>query len=284
MILNNKLNTNKWYSVIISLLMIWFLLVLTVWIFDLVLKEMYDNRGMWNYLKAFAWAESAQELALLKIKEKWYWIYDKIDESINERSVILSDNPQNKDNFNRSREVFISYDLDTETVLNDWSSWYDWLLKPLWYDIIPLFYEDKNDIYHILSIREFIVDSSFLWDSNDLIWNIVSENSWISWVSSVSWLWAKKIINTNNELEYDTQDINDYLSSTSSEKSYLILFNSDSTDGHDLLYKITSDHFFSKPKTQIISSWQIWKYKQNLVTDLDNTEYLNILKYSIYSK
>jgi len=44
-----------------------------------------------------------------------------------------------------------------------------------------------------------------------------------------------------------------------------------------------ADEFLTKPKTNIISSWEIGSYKQNLETKMNNTEFLNILKYSIYS-
>ena len=68
-------NNKQWYSVIIAMLLIGFLLVLTVTVLNLVLKELRDNRAMWDSMKAFAWAETGKELALLKIKEEWYGIY-----------------------------------------------------------------------------------------------------------------------------------------------------------------------------------------------------------------
>ena len=260
---------NKWYSIIISLLMIGFLLVLTAWIFDLVLREMYDNRGMWSYIKAFAWAESWQELALLKINEKWYGIYDMIDHDVNNRSKVLSDD---QEDFNRSRDVFISYDL--ETITSD----YPWVLDPLWYDIIPLFYETSTWTFKISEINNFEIN---LWNPDDLAWNIVSEESWISWVS-YNTIWFQKTINNSNNLWFSSSaTMNSFLSTTSSEKNYLVLFNSNKY--LELHYRIRSDNTFSKPKTEIISSGQIWNYKQNLRTKLNNTEYLNIIKYSIYS-
>jgi hypothetical protein len=59
----------KAYSVIIAMLLIGFLLVLTVTVLNLVLKELNDNKAMGNSLKAFAAAETGKELALLKIKD-----------------------------------------------------------------------------------------------------------------------------------------------------------------------------------------------------------------------
>ena len=34
----------------------------------------------------------------------------------------------------------------------------------------------------------------------------------------------------------------------------------------------------------IISSVQVGKFRQNITTDIDNTEFLKMLKYSLYSK
>ena len=79
--------------------------MLTTWVFNLVLKEHNDSRGLWDSIKAFAGAESAQELALLKIKEKWYWIDHKIDHAVSQDSVILSKNPSNISDFNKNKDV-----------------------------------------------------------------------------------------------------------------------------------------------------------------------------------
>ena len=285
-----KYSKNSWYSVIISLLMIWFLLVLTSWVFDLILREMYDNRGLWSYIRAYAWAESWQELALLKIKEKWYGIYDFIEHDVNNRSVVLSKNPLNKDDFNRAEDVFISYDLNSTSITDNNESKYDWELWPLEYDIIPLFYEDNAWVIHKIDENRsgdgisFTLDA-WAWDENDLVWNIVSESSWISWIGSSDTLWNIKKINGSN-LDYDSGNINEFLSSLPIDvyKNYLVLFNSNNSE--DISYTLESMNpleFFTQPKIKIVSSGQIWKYKQNINTDLNNTQYLNILKYSIYS-
>ena len=57
------------YSVIAAILMIGFLLVLTTSTLNLVLQEMQDGKGRQDYMKAYAGAEGAMELALLKIKD-----------------------------------------------------------------------------------------------------------------------------------------------------------------------------------------------------------------------
>jgi len=168
-----KLYINKkWYSVILSILLIGFLMVLSIWILRLILNEMNSNRAMWEYLKAYAWAESAQELALLDIKNKGYWYDSKIDLDVNNKSVLLSDNFLNSSLYHPKKDVLISYS-------NNWkANNYDWSLEPLWYNIIPLFYIDDtweqkvNDL--TLSIST--------WNPNDLSWNVIWKLNWISWI------------------------------------------------------------------------------------------------------
>ena len=54
------------------------------------------------------------------------------------------------------------------------------------------------------------------------------------------------------------------------------------TQATDLI--TSSTEFFSKPVWNITSSVTVWKYRQNISTSIDNTEFLNMLKYSIFSK
>jgi len=225
---------------------------------------------MWDYIKSYAWAESAQELALLQIKKHWYAYYDKIENNVNNRSVILSNNNLDSWLYNPNTDVLISYDI--------WSKVkdYEWTLDPLEYDIIPLFYIDDNWEHKILRLDLSI---SF-WTESNLAWNIIWKENWLSWVW-IDTLWIKKIL-TSDWFKYEKQEINSFLSN--SDTNYLVLLNSWNT--WIIKYKLTSLNdweLFSRPKTSIISSAQIWNYKQNLSTDLDNTEFLNILKYSIYS-
>lgn len=64
------------YSIILSLVMIGFLLVLTTGTLNLVLQEMQDGKGKQDYLKASAAAEGAMELALSHIKNTGYGYYN----------------------------------------------------------------------------------------------------------------------------------------------------------------------------------------------------------------
>ncbi len=261
----------KGYSVIISLLMVWFLLVLSTGIFNLVLKEMKDNRGMWDYIKAYAWAESAKELALLKIKKNGYWYYDKIDHNINDYSIVLAKNPINKSSFNKSRDVFISYDIWTK--VNEYSD----NLNSLDYHIIPLFYLDDSWEYKARNISVAIKSGI----SSDLAWNIIWKDSWISWVWTNITSWVEKKL-VWGVFKHNTININTFLND--SESNYLVLVNT--ANSWNISYTLKSNNsweFFTKPKASIISSAEVWKYRQNIITELDNTKFLNMLKYSIYS-
>lgn len=264
-------NNNSWYSVIIILLIIWLLLFLWIWIFNLVLNDLKDNKAMWDYYKAYAWAESASELALLQIKKNWYAYYDRIDHNLNNRSILLANNPQDINQFKASSDIYISYDIASK--VNE----YEGDLDPLWYDIIPLFYID--DIWEKKATE--IDFSILLWDDADLAWNVIWKNDWISWIWT-NLNWVKKSYSTD-WLKYMEQNLNDFIAN--SETNYMVLLNS--WNSWSIKYKIKtkkSQEYISKPKTSILSSAQIWNYKQNLNVDLNNTEYLNMLKYSIYSE
>jgi len=273
--INKKAYSNtRWYSVIISLLMIGFLLVLTSWVFNLVLKEMYDNRGMWKYIQTYAWAESGQELALLQIKDNGYGYYDFIEHTPNDRSIVLSKTPTELSSFQKSNDIFISYDIGSK--VND----YNGSLEPLEYDIIPLFYIDEHGEQKVN-----MIDFSITFGSGDnLSWNIISRISWISGKNS-NLVGYKKTLGTNGtvrEFWFTTESINTFL--LNNDTNYLVLFNSGDFGRIDYhIDTLDRTEFFSKPETEIISSAQVWNYKQNLRTTLNNTEYLNILRYSIYS-
>lgn len=267
-LLNNT--NNSGYSVVISLLIIWFLLVLTTGIFNLILNEMKDNRAMGDYIKAYAWAESARELALLKINENGYGYYDKINHNLNNRSIIMSSNPLNQATFKSSNDVLISFDI--------WSKVreYEWELDSLEHDIIPLFY--VNDLWEYKTTN--IDFSIILWTESDLAWNIIWKNVWLSWKWSNT-NGVKKIL-TSDWFSYGEQDMNSFI--RNSDTNYLHLVNT--WNSGIIKYRLIANNtweYFTKPETTIISSAEVWNYKQNISTDLDNTEFLNVLKYSIFS-
>jgi len=268
-----KKNTQnkKAFSVIMSLMIIWFLLVVTTWVYKLVLFELTDNRWVANYLKAYAAAEWVWELALLEIKEKWYAYDDKIDNSINNKSIILAKNSLNIWEFNKVKDAYVSFDFNY--IVDN----FNWAIDVAWYDILPLFYID--DLWEKKSKNLTLSVSSG--NASSLAWNIVWETSWISWVwnfsSSTIWKWR------NWAWIYFEQSVWSFLNN--SDSNYLILFNTDSLDPID--YNLKSENtgeFFTKPRTDIITSAVIGKYRQNLKIHLDNTQYLWLLKYSIYWK
>lgn len=162
---------NKWYSIIIIIIIIGFLLALTWAIYKLVLVELNDNRWRYSYLKANYASKWAWELAMLMIKEKWYW-YDQeiIFDKNNPISNIL--------NFeNNKNNPLISYNINSKISNYTWSIW------SLWYDIIPLFYIDDSWSWQILDLELSVND----WNEDKLSWNLISKNSWLSWIWNFSW-------------------------------------------------------------------------------------------------
>lgn len=257
------------YSVLISLFIVGFLLVLTAGVFHLVLKELYDSRARWQYLSAISGAEGAMELALFQIKEYGYGYIDTIESGINSRSIMLSGSPFDISQFRWAKDLLISYQINTKT------NHYLGTLWPLKYEIIPLFYEDS--IINNTQSLDLVITSP----NTSLAWNIVSTDAGLSgtgWFTTTS----KGVLKTqaSNTLSYAEQEIGQFLQHES--QNYLIVFNSHPTD--ILSYDVSSTSYFSYPKGEIISSWQIGSVKQNLKTQIDNTAYLDFLKYSIFSK
>jgi hypothetical protein len=240
---------------------------------NLVLREMNDNRGEAKYLQSYSAAEWAMELALLQIKNKWYWIYDKIelDESSLDSKLLRND----KDN---KKEVLLWYDLNSKTKS------YIWNLKSFEQAVIPLFYINDDIEEKIknmkLKIKDFWVND----DNTKMAWNIVSEYwDWIGWNSEIDaytkWNWRDKvwwfIWNININWSWNDDFLNKY------NKNYLIIINLDPNS--NLKYNLTSSDSFTKPISKIVSKARIGNYRQNLETTLDNTKFLSILKYSVYS-
>jgi len=251
-----KKNGNKRASaILIAILMIGFLLVLVVWMFNLMLRDMKDNRWAWNYLKSYAWAEWAMELWLLKIKEKWYWVDENLGET---NSWILSFHPW------KNNEPKIKY------TMNIWTDDYTWKIWTWKTVIIPLF---SNTTY--LKEPQFNIN---IWSEWDIIWNIVWKWEWMSWTWSFNY--SNLIYYKMNDWSYNTEDIKTFL--WTNTWSYLMLFNKSTSD--EIEYKLKSESNFSKPVWTIISSVTVGKFRQNITTDIDNTEFLNMLKYSLFSK
>jgi len=258
---------NSWYSVILALLMVWFMMILVVWVFRLVLVESKDTFAMENYLKAFAWAESSIELALLKAKQNDYSINFEVSQDQN--SWITKVLAEDRSNFFPTRDVKISYEL------NSASNSVEGDLDPWSFKIIPLFW---NWIF----VKNLTVSNI----NDEVVWNILSEEGWISWTGDFdnSNDWNYRTISWN-EVSFTNKNIWDFLNDNSdTNKMYLILNNTwdFSVDN----YKVLSWdwEYLTNVITTIIWSWEIWDYKQNLRVKLNSWEYLNLLKYSLFSK
>lgn len=261
-------NNKSWYSVILAILMVWFMLVLTSWVFWLILLENKDTKAMEYYLKSFAWAEGSLELAMLKAK-KYNYSYSEVLKKWDPSSKILFRWWDELYNFNK--DVFISYDLNStssEIVEKTLSSWD--------FDIVPLFYYDKNWSY------KKVKNITISWLNTDVVWNIVWSESWISWVwnFSSSTLWNLKTISSWN-VSFEKTEIWDFLNF--SEKNYLIIHNVSSSEIKYTLKSLNSWEYLTKESTFIVWTWEVWWYKQNLRISIDNSKYLNLLKYSIFS-
>lgn len=252
-------NNNSGFSILIAIFMVGFLLILVIWVFNLMLRDMKDNKWSENYIKAYAWAEWAMELWLLKIKEEWYWVDDDLGET---NSWILSFHTW------KNNEPKISYEMDMEVNNYNWTIWTGSTV------IIPLF---SNSNY----IKKPEFNISTIWFEWDIIWNIIWVWEWMSWTWNFNYSWPK-IKYKKKGWWYEELKIDTFL--TNNTWSYLMLFNKSVSQKIEYNLKDGDWKFFSKPVWGITSSVQVGKFKQNITTNIDNTEYLRMLKYSLYSK
>lgn len=249
----------KAYSIIIVILIIGFLMVLTIGILKLVMAEMRDNNALWDYSKAYIWAESAQELALLEIKEKSYWYNEALETGF--KTTVLWDT---------KKDPKINYTNDGKVKS------YSWTVEPLWYNIIPLFYIDINED------EKKITDYNLTFTSNKqyISWNILSKNWWISntWENTASGK-QRATDNSGNLTFAAAVGVSSFLNSNN--QNYLIIFNSSETE--KVTYTIRSDSYFTKPELHIISTSNISQIRQNIKTTINYADIVNRSKYSIYS-
>lgn len=266
-----KTSNNSWYSVILAILMVWFMLILTVGVFSLILGESKDTKAFENYFKAISWAEWSLELAMLKAKQYNYSYSDIITNDINDLSVILSSDFLDKSKFNSVKDVLISYELNATS-----QDIIDKKIQKYTFDIIPLFFYDINWVY------KKVKNISLFWVNNNVVWNIVWENSWISWVWDFTNISSGnyKIIYSWN-IVFSQKSIGDFLND--SEKNYLIIHNLSSNDINYTLSSLNPWEFLTNEVNYIIWTGEIWWYKQNLRVKINTSQYLNLLKYSIFS-
>lgn len=253
-----KTEKNKqWFSIIVAVFMIGFLLVLTTGVFNLVLREMKDNRWAENYLKAYAGAEWAMELGLLNIKENWYatdkdlWKGEDAAKSLTFSWV-----------YKQQSDPLITYKTEIEIQSLTGVTMTGWETV-----LIPLF---SNNLW--------VKKPSFT-ANTDIIWNIIWRGEWMSW--SWNFDYSTTQVYKKNDWTYSSlESIESFLNTNTG--SYLMLFNKWTPTTYDL--RVWASELFSKPVWNITSSVTVGKYKQNISTSIDNTEFLNMLKYSVFSK
>lgn len=257
-----KLRNKNWgFAILIAIFMVGFLLVLVIWVFNLILRDMKDNRWSENYIKAYAGAEWAMELWLLEIKNEGYAI-DKDLEKTSLWAEILSF----ETNFEENTDPKISYDMNIAT------DYYSWSIDKWETMIVPLF-------LNLSGVKKPTFNNL---DNSNIIWNIIWVWEWMSWTWNFDYNTTKKYRQNSisGEINYSTESINDFLQRN--EINYLVIFNKWNSSNYEL--KVPSWELFSKPKWSITSSVQVWQFKQNITTNIDNTEFLKMLKYSLYSK
>jgi hypothetical protein len=257
-------NNNKWYSTLLALLLVGFMLVLTTWVLGLVLSEYNDTKWMEKYLKAYASAESWVEMAMLDIKE---WKLTNVVDVNNAKSKIVDTEGWNKANF-------INYSFNW--LARDTS---DVELEPGEYDFIPL--TDGSN-----KTKNFFLTTT--WWGQSIHWNLIWSKWGISWTWNLNMLstWTYKYLNWN-EFEYiSDKKVWDFISENSD--IFLRLYNPNSSKiKYNFKIAAGQSDKFIKNEFEIESSWIVklwWKtFKQNLDVDFENSKYTNLLKYSIYN-
>ncbi len=249
-------HNNGGYSIIAAIMLVGFLLVLCSGILKAVLLEMQDNKWRQEYLKASAWALWALELSLLEIKEYGYG-FDGYQEDI---STL----------WETRKTALMHYDFESRV------KEYKGELEPYETTFIPLFWIDEWGIY------------SLSWDdislsvNDEVAWNIIGNNTGMSgrWpFSSLSQTYVTWIDGTKSFIS-----VKDFLASNS--QSYLQLYNTNSVSQEEVTLKIDtiSNEYFTLPSASIFAKWTIGNHHQNLIAEVDNTNFLQILRYSIFSQ
>ncbi len=251
-------NNNSWYSVVLALLMTSFIIIIVSWVFKLILENMYDTRGMQDYLKAYSRAEWSMELALKKIKDNNFWYEEHIFPGVWTQKI--------SEAFQDRKKTLIWYEINSTSSEIIWK----WL--------------DANSyaIYPLLSLNKPKFDIKS-WDASSLVWNIIWDDWWISWTGSFDYHLSKesKWLDLSNNFNYEIKTIENFLISNS--QNYLVLYNAWNSS---IIYDLKSEDLnnkFALENINIIATWKVWTYKQNLKVDLNIANNLNLLKYSILS-
>lgn len=251
-----KHSSKKWYSIIAAIMLTGFLLIITVGTLNLVLQEMQDGKWRQDYMKAYAAAEGGVELVLLGIKQQWFGVFLQ-----SENSEILWDDVKTPS---------ISYDSQSR------KNAYTGSLEAFETDIIPLFWKDETGTVYSTD------GNNFRFRGDNFVWNLVNEQGGgMSGIGDFTSSTSGNVKTVENGVfTLTNMDVNSFISQSNSGEKYLIVYNPNNESQE---YILETSWDFTPPKIDIIASAKIGKYRQNIETNLNNSEYLGILKYSLYS-
>ncbi len=288
-------NNTSWFTLLVILGVIGFLLILLTGIFKVVALELKDTKNLDNYIKSRSAAEASEELALLKIKKEGFWFDKDLDYNPSGpqgQSLMLSWNPEDAWEYHPNKDVFFWYTIDSK------ETEYEGTIRPWEFQVIPLF--TKNTEWENLDRTESFILTINWANGEFLSWNIIGdEDKWgMSGLSSIdsSDSFTSKVTDDTeyaNRVSFRTQEqsIEDFLSESS--QSYLTLLNFIDTtslwnpEEGIINYKLTTKwatDYFTKPVTTVIAQAKIWEIKQNIELEIDNSKYFDVLKYSIYGR
>ncbi len=258
-----KYKNNSWYSIIIAIFTMWIMISFTIWVFTMISRQSKDIKWMEFYNKSYLWAEAWVELALLESKKSNYSI--------------------NVDNFNTKQAIWESLIEDsnysiswtTTTLENESLYWSE-------FKVIPLF-ATKNNNWTLTKINTSNIILSSTW-SEHIVWNVLSDNGWITWTWNIliNSNWITKNINENLKESIDTNsNLEKYIENNSN--NFLLLQNTSENEIFFTLNGTWTNTEFTKPSTQISSTCDIRGYKQTINVDVNTSSMYDLLKYSIFS-
>jgi len=259
------------YSTLLALLLIGFMITLTVWVHQLVLREFQDTKAMEYSLKAFSWAEWSLELALLRAKEYGYALEAQMDTTNILSKTLFADTSKRIYN----KDVSMEY-----TIQGAVSGIENAVLWAYEFHIIPLFYYDNTGMLQKMT-GVYVSDVS-----DDILWNIVGTENGVSGSgkidASVKGKQKKWVINpTTGELDTSLSStlVHTYLSTT--EGNYLMLQN---PTAYDMTYTLSTKYGekIGSDWMTIQGSGEVWGFQQTLQVRVHTSEYLNVLKYVIF--
>ncbi|RAL57810.1 hypothetical protein BLD25_00430 [Candidatus Gracilibacteria bacterium GN02-872] len=303
--MRKSLKNKKGYSIIIVTVIIGFLILLTSGVFRLIMGELKDNQVLGSYVKTYAGAESAQELALLDIKENGFGS----DKSLKDFDLTTMKNIEKR----TTKDVIISFGNDGKTN----GEGIEFEIKGDEYNTIPLFYlnseeftettkkeignglyeeeivnctptKEKKCDYKEEKIKDYeikITNGS----PNNISWNVIGKQNGISGDGSKFKEGALKslsekgdknnIYGENREFSFEAnKSVSSFLEE--SKTNYLQLYNA---GDETIKYSLTSAEKFTKPEIKIISSGESGSYKTNIETRINLADLTSMSRFSIFS-